>query len=186
MSLKEEMEHMKLQLELISAKMETPQKKKVREKKIPSRSRREAKKGLKDGKIMVVWLGSNRHLSFPVGQIEAGLITVNDKKYKLDHSAIYMHRRLPAIVLLEWRLEPAGGEFDKVVDHACGVGGAVDQERAKELSVIADSQQTIIRGIEQVEIEKDAGKKKKKISPIVWIVIAVIAMYLIGKSAGIV
>ncbi len=64
------------------------------------------------------------------------------------------------------------------------VGGKTDFKFAKENHIADFGQDTLIRVIEKVEVEKDLGKKKRSFPVGLMVVIAGIVIYLISKSFG--
>lgn len=141
--------------------------------KLPFGVHMKAKRGVKRDKMLCVFLGSNHQLTFKVVNVVGGLVQLGDYQYKAyENGAIYHYKNLPVIVALEWRLTL--------------VGGTSDFDDANNRSIGDFAQQTIIRAIEKIEIDKEVGKGKKKI-PIAWLVVGlVVVIYLVSKSFGVV
>jgi len=140
--------------------------------KLPFGIKAKARRGIKRDKMLCVFLGSNHKMEFKIVNVVGGLIQINDYQYKaFEEGAIYHYKKFPVVVVLDWRITL--------------VGGKTDFKNAKDLKVGDFAQQTILRAIEKVEVDKEVGKGKKKI-PIVWIVIGLgIVIYLISKSFGV-
>lgn len=148
-------------------------------------------KSKKPNKIVVVWLGSDRKVQFKVCEIHSGIIQVGDYQFKpYEAKAIYHFKKWPVCVALEDRLDLVSGSGDELVNDAL-VGGSLfdkmdDSWKAKFKGLNDFAQQTIIRIIEKIEVDKELGKKKGKL-PIVWIVIGLgILLYVLGSAFGVV
>lgn len=172
-SLSEEIKSISLNQEAIMTQLADESIKRVKKKqwKLPFGIRMKARKGIKRQKILCIWLGSNKVLDFKIVQITGGIIQVGKYQYKpYETGAIFHYKKMPVCVALEWRMTL--------------VGGQTDWDNAKTLNVGDFAQQTILRAIEKFEIDKEAGKAKRKF-PVVWLVVALgIVIYLITKSVG--
>lgn len=140
--------------------------------KLPLGIRMRSRKAVKRGKFLCVWLGSNHVLDFKIVNVVGGMIKIGDYQYKAyEDGAIYHYKKLPVVVILEWRLTL--------------VGGMTDFANANALNITDFAQQTIIRAIEKIEIEKEVGKTKKKIPIVLLIIGLIIGAYLLSKSFGV-
>jgi len=135
---------------------------------LPFGVKAKAKRGIKRNKMLCVWLGANHNLQFKVVNVIGGLIQVGEYQYKAyEDGAIYHYKKLPVVVALENRLTL--------------VGGMTDFKNAKDLNVGDFAQQTILRAIEKVEVDKEVGKKKK--FNMIWLILlGIVAIYLISKA----
>lgn len=169
---------------------ETVKRIKKKEFKIPGGIRSKAKRGVKDNKILCVFLRNNKTLEFKLVKIFDGLIEVDKYLFNAYESdAIYTYKKLPVVVILEWRIIPVGGETDAIIQNnkpslkAKIMGGLDDAENADLLNIKSFGQQTIIRAIERATLE-DLNKKKKGFGIIWWILIAGVLIYIVGKALG--
>lgn len=152
--------------------------------KVPGRIKAGAQR---KGSFATLWLGANKGAEFKKVVFEKGLLYVGALSYAYDEGAIYRLKQgmktLPLIVIYEDRLIPVGGTVEKYVSHV--IHGKKDENAQKDLKKTIHNlgQMTIIRGIENAEIEKD-GKKKKGGGIIIWIILGVAAIYLAAKALG--
>lgn len=172
-NLKDEMKQMSMDQRAIMTQLSDETVRRVKKKswKLPFGIRMRSRRAVKRGKFLCVWLGSNHVLDFKIVNVVGGLIQINDYQYKAyEEGAIYHYKRLPVVVVLEWRLTLVGGKTDFVNANDLGVGDF--------------AQQTIIRAIEKIEIDKEVGKKRGKL-PIFWVVVGLgVIIYLVSKSFG--
>lgn len=151
--------------------------------KIPFKYRSGVKKKLKDGKILGIICKSNKSIELKYLPIEGGLIQINEYQFKaFEREAVYVYNnKIPAVVVYEDRLTPVGGITEEYKGML--LQGSEDKELSKKLIGINDfAQQTIIRAIEKIELDKELGKKKKSLN-IVWIIIGiVVVIYLISQG----
>lgn len=134
------------------------------------------------GGVAVLLLRNNGSMLWSYGSINDGLVKVelNNQTYSFDKLFYYGKKKTPVVVILEWRL--------------IGVGGAVEQEFFKQLGdkdfnefeqanhLFNYGQQTIIRGIEQSQVEET--KKKGGGSLIMWILLGAAGVYLVSTFFG--
>lgn len=183
MSLKDDVE--KLKKDVVFSKDDVVKPKKAF--KLPFKFR--SKRKYKQGKVLVVWFGSNHHMDFKWGEVNGGLVKVDDEIYKAyERGAVYFHKKFPVIACFEWRLTPLGGSSEDVyrkdLFRSEAVGGDFDKKVAEELGLSAHAQQTIIRSIIQAELDKDDVKKKPKKAVILFIIGGIVLVYLIAKGMG--
>ncbi len=139
--------------------------------KLPLGIRMKSRRAVKQGKILAIILRKNHRLEFKVVKVVGGMIEVDSTQYKAyEEGAIYIYKKFPVVVILDWRLTL--------------VGGATDFENAKDLGVADFAQETLIRVIEKVEVEKDLGKKRGKFNW-AWIILVVGAIiYFLTQGFG--
>ena len=139
--------------------------------KIPFGIRFKSGREKKKGKILALWLRNNHTAQFIYASIDGGLIIVETKagkkSYNYDNTAIYFYKRIPLVVIFEWRLVPAGGVIESFQNRV--LGGEDSAKLSEEMGINAYAQETIIRGVEKTEIEK-LDKKKGKFG-FVWILL---------------
>lgn len=129
----------------------------------------------------VLVLGANRHAKFEKGTYKDGLIYVGDKAYKYEKGGVYHIKKSPFVVLYEWRTLPVGGIAEEYKSRV--LDGEDDEAVATELNITNYGQQTIVRAIEQSQVDDMKGKMKG-LAPIAWLFIGVGAIYVISKLFG--
>lgn len=157
---------------------------KKKEFKLPFGIRMKTKRAVKKGKFLCVYLRNNKRMEFRIVDVFGGLIKVD--KYELfayESDAVYNYKKFPVIVIFEWRLLPVGGGIDEYLARI--LGGKEEQDKAKELNIKTDGQQTIIRSIEKAEKNVE-DNKKKGLSMFLWIIIIGVGGYLIAKMMGLI
>jgi len=152
--------------------------------KVPAVFRSAAKK---DPRVSVcLWLSHNKLAEFKKIVFKDGLLYVGENSYFYDERAIYSlkqgFKRLPLVVVKEDRLIPVGGVVEEYKSRV--LLGGEDEDHTLEKDLHNHGQQTIIRGIEQAELDKDK-KKGKGGSVILWIILGVAALYLVAKVFGV-
>lgn len=139
--------------------------------KLPFGIRMKSRKAVKQGKILAIILRKNHRLEFKVVRVIGGLIEVDSVQYKAyEEGAIYIYKKIPVVVILDWRLTL--------------VGGMTDFKIAKDLGVADFAQETLIRVIEKVEVEKDLGKKRGKLNWAWLILLLGVVIYFLFQGFG--
>lgn len=173
MGLVEDVQDLKKDMATISGhlKDESVKRYKKRDYKLPFGIRLKGRRAIKEEKFLAIILHKNHKLSFKLVKVVGGLVEVNSTSYKAyEDGAIYFYKKFPVIVVFDWRLTL--------------VGGASDFNAAKDNKILDLAQETVIRVIEKVEVEKEIGKKKKKI-PIAFLLVLVgILIYIASKYFG--
>ena len=142
---------------------------KVREFKLPFKTKSQLKKLAQKNKVQVILLGTNRNIEPMTAKIQDGFIVINGKYHQCTTDFIYLWRgKFPTIVLPEWDLKPIGTK---------------DFYDAMESGGKADAQQIIIRAIELKESQM--GGKKLGGKAWIWVGVLVVAAFylLFGQSA---
>jgi len=135
---------------------------------------------------LALWLGANHEAEFKKAIYKEGLIYVGEQSYMYEEGSIYRlkigKKRLPFLVVFEWRLMPVGGKVEEY--HNRVLNGEDAEETAKKLGVTNQAQLTIIRRLEQEEAE--IGKKKKGgfNMIVLYLVLAALVLYVIAKAFG--
>lgn len=150
--------------------------------KIPNKILRKLKKTQNSS---CLWLGHNSNAEFRLIEFKDGLLWQGKNSYAYERGAVYNlkqgRKRVPLVVVYEERLLPVGGKAEEYRSRL--VGDEFDHELAEALQIKNIGQQTIIRAIEQAEIDKD--KKKTGGLSIIWIILLVVgALYLISQIFG--
>lgn len=185
MSIVDQVQSQEERLKAIEERMPKPKEKKWGFKipKIPSGIRRKAEK--KPDMAAALIIGNNRRGTWEVATQKDGLWVVGKDKekrtYGYEECAVFFLKKTPIIVLFEWRLLPAGGKADQLTTRV--LGGEADVEAAEVLGIKSFGEQTIVRAIEQAEVEKDQ-KKGGGGSWILWILLAGVAIYVLMKFFG--
>ena len=155
--------------------------------KIPSFVKRGVKKG--NNKAAALFIGANRRAEWRVAVAKDGLWEIMDGEKKrtfgFEEAAVFDLKQgsksIPIIILFTWRLTPGGGMAEEYRSRL--IGGEADEKIATSLGIKTFGQQTIIRGIEQAELDKDAPKKGG-FGWVLWILLGLGAVYLILKYLG--
>lgn len=156
---------------------------------LPFLVKMKAAKSKKPGKILVIWLGSDRKIDYRVCDLESGIVKVGDYHFKpYESKAVYHYKKWPVCVVLEDRLTMIGSSTDDLLSSCLVKSDLPDslpdsyKDEFKKLNDYA--QQIIIRVIEKTEVDKELGKKKGKL-PIVWIVIGIgVLLYFLAPLLG--
>lgn len=170
MNIKEKMARHEQRLKELEQTKEKKQRLKL---KIPGTFLRKAKK---DNCFVAVILGADMKIKFANAQYREGLIYINDVSYGYDAATVYQHKKVPVVVVYEWRLTPLGGATEEYASKI--LSAEQDAEVADDLGLKNYGQQTIIRAIKQSEVGMDK-KKFGGISPIIWLFIIVGVIYAI-------
>lgn len=185
MSLSDDVNSLKNELRMVSKGIKDIEFRPVKkqEYKLPFGIKAKAKRNIKQGKILVIYMRSNRSMEFRFCKVVGGLIELDGETYKAyEGKAIYHYRKYPVMMFYEWRLTAAGGVTESYQSRV--IGGELEEKVAKELKIGDFAQQTIIRAIEKIELDKEIGKKKGKL-PIVWIIIGIgILLYFLAPMLG--
>lgn len=185
MSLNEDLQDMRSKVNAISERLAEEDLRRVKKKsfRLPLGVRIRSRSAVKSGKILVLYFRANRKFEFRICKLEAGLVTIDDHLFKAyEGNAVYHYKKFPLIAIFEWRLLPVGGLAE--VYESRIIGGEASEDVAKDLNISDVAQQTIVRVIEKVEVDKELGKKKGKL-PIAWIIIGVgILIYLLAPMFG--
>lgn len=123
--------------------------------KLPYKVKSQLKNIAEKGKVMVIYLGTNRNLGMTVAKVTRGGIIIDGKFRNCSMDFVYLYRgKIPCIVLPEWDLNPIGTK---------------DYYDAKEAKRNPDPQDVIISMIENKE-----NQEKKKIGgkALLWILVA--------------
>jgi hypothetical protein len=151
--------------------------------KIPGRIASKAKRNKM--KAAALWIGPNRRIEWKLANEKDGLWWIDVEKQKVsfayEESSVFTFNKTPIIILYSWRLLPVGGKAEEFQTRI--IGGEDDQVLAEHLGIKTFGQRTIIRGIEQAELEKE----QKKGGSMTWIWIALIAVgaiYLLSRFLG--
>lgn len=145
------------------------------------------KKVLKaDDKALVLYIGPNKGASWKTAVARDGLWKIeedkDDKGYGYEEQAIFYlkikKKQVPLIVLFSYRLLPVGGKAEEY--RAMIVGGKAEEDAAEKLGIKKFGQQTIIRAIEQAELDKDV-KKKGGMGWLIWVGVGIALIYVLSK-----
>jgi hypothetical protein len=155
------------------------------------KAKRQAKKSLKEGKVLVCYLKNNRDVEFFWSEIVMGLIDV-DPIYKpvrmkpyhgFESGAVYNFKhKYPVVVIPEWRLLPVGGVVEDL-ERAILFGGDKDKVKALELKIGSTAEVVLANMMEKKELDASA-KKKGNWGWLIWVVVGLVALYVIGKLMG--
>lgn len=138
------------------------------------------RKSRKQGHIVVLFLEANKNAVFKDGVLRDGRLLVGDVDYGFEPGAVYYYKKVPIMVVIEWRITPVGGDTE---EFRFGFsGGESDESLAAGLKITNFAQQIIIRGIEASKL--DDVKKKVKASWLLWLLLGVGAIYLLSKLFG--
>ncbi len=140
-----------------------PKKKKLKPFKLPFMVNIQKKKILKQNKLLVFMLRTNRKLDIKIAKIENGMIFINGNYHQVAPDYIYLYKKLPCIILPEWDLNPFGIE-----NYA---------EAVKEKRII-HPQNVILRAIEAKEAAMSSNKMGGK-AVIIMLIVGVIGAYLL-------
>jgi hypothetical protein len=133
----------------------------------------------KPGKLLVVFLGLNRKARFLVGEIVDGLIRVDGKFYGMEEVSVYSYsKKFSVVVIFEWRLLAAGGKAEEYRSRV--IGGEDDVKVAEATGIRSFGALTIIRAIENAELDK-SEKKKGFGAWIFWIIGGIVVIFIISK-----
>jgi len=192
MSLKEKMIEQRSKIDYIydQLKDENIKRIKKREFKLPAGIKGKMRKEVKQGRLLAIFLRSNKRVEFRIVKIIGGLVQLDKYDFNIYESdAVYTYQRgrivFPVIVVWESRLAPVGGGVDEKITQARIMGTKLDSEDADILNITSYAQQTIIRAIEIAKAE-ELLKKKKGIGMVWWIIIGGVILYVIGKAFGLV
>ncbi len=184
MSLVEQMEKMNERLENMEEVSIAKKKKKEKKLsiKIPNFLARRADKDPEVSLALV--LGYNGRANFQECRYKDGLLYIADRQYAYEESAMYSIRHkkktLPFVIVYEYRLTPVGGAAEKLKDRV--LNGEEIEVIAKEMGIHSYGSQTIIRGIQHAEMDKDGMKKPKKtISMAIWILAIGVVLYFVTQ-----
>lgn len=141
-----------------------------------------ARKARKEGVFAVLLLSADKEAVFTNGYYNDGLIVVGRKSFAYEKATVFWHkkRKIPLIVLYEWRLTPLSGDTDAVKQGVGVVREKEDHEFAEEANLTNYGQQTIIRAITQAQLP-DLAKKFGAGSALWWIIGGVVVLYLISE-----
>lgn len=185
MSIVDQVQSQEERLKAIEERLPKPKEKKwgFRLPNMPGGIRRKAEK--KPDMAAALIIGNNRRAYWEIATHKDGLWIVGKDKdkqqYGYEESAVFFLKKTPVIVLFEWRILPAGGKADQLTTRV--LGGESDVEAAEVLGIKSFGQQTIVRAIEQAEIEKDT--KKGGSGAILWILLGGgVGVYLLMKMFG--
>lgn len=173
MGLLDDVKDLKDQIGLVTSHLKDEEIKRVKKKeyKLPFGIRLKGRRAVKQEKFLAIILHKNHKLSFKVVKVVGGLVEVNSTSYKAyEDGAVYFYKKFPVIVILDWRLTL--------------VGGMTDFASAKEGKILDLAQETLIRVIEKVEVDKDVGKKNRKFPIGLLVIVVGVVIYLISKSFG--
>ena len=171
--------------------------------KIPGKVKKEVLKS--NDKAAAIFVGQNRLGDWKVAEAKDGLWWIENGKYDdgkprkdsytyeeaaMFHLRIKKNKLVPFIILFSWRLTPGGGKAEEMkskwIDEYGDewrtrlIGGKDDEMIAELAGIKKFGQQTIIRGIEQAEIEKDM-KKKGQFGWVIWAILGIGIVFLILK-----
>jgi len=146
-------------------------------------------------KVIALWISPNRSAEFKTAFARSGLWYIDDKTikttgqrdaYAYEEKAIFQlkikKKRYPIIILFSWRLLPGGGDAEEY--EALILGGKTSEEALKQTGIHKHGQLTIVRQIEQAELDKDGIKKKMSMSWIIWVLVIGAIIYLISRIWG--
>ena len=185
-SIKEELDQAKERLAALE--QVTNVQKKAKDKKlqikIPIRLLRKAK--AKPEKSVGVFMYHNREAEFKEVTYRDGLLYCGEQSFTYEPGCCYQlkykRKRIPLYVIYEWSMIPEGGKTAEYRNRL--VGTEFDKDLAEKLGVKSAGQQTIIRRIEQAEVDKEGKQKKPLGGMIIWIIVIVIIIYLASKLFG--
>lgn len=104
---------------------------------LPFGMEKRAKTATKSGKVLVLYLKTNRTIVPLFAKVKNNVIIIGEKMYDAGMAYYYMYRgKIPAIVIKEWDLVPIGTK---------------DYYEAVQNKTIVDPQNIIIRAIEMKE-----------------------------------
>ncbi|HPE15052.1 MAG TPA: hypothetical protein PLT65_04380 [Bacilli bacterium] len=160
--------------------------------KFPSSVKRKAKKSVKEGKFLVVYLKNNKTIDFFWAESTMGLIDV-DPNYKqvrvkpyhgFEPEAVYSYKnKFGALVIPEWRLLPVGGVVEDL-EREVSFGGTDDILTAKALNISSMAEITLANMMEKKELDANA-KKKGNMGWLLWVGVALIGGYVLLKVLGV-
>lgn len=171
MSLSDKIDRLEENVELVTKHLKDEEIRRVKKRvwKLPFGVRIKGRRAVKQKKFLAIILHRNKRLEFRLVKVVGGLLEVDGYNYKAyEDGAVYFYKKFPVVVILDWRVTLVGGKTD--FDHA------------NELGVGDFAQQTIIRIIEKVEVEKDLGKKKGRLSAGLIIIIFGVIVYLLSQG----
>lgn len=179
------LEKLDQRLDMLEEKEYTKKKKKDKKMslKIPSALIRQVNKDPNASLALI--LGHNRRAQFHKGTYEDGVLYVQGRPYSYEENAVYhlpyKKKMIPFVVLHEWRITPVGGDTEKYKVYLLNSKEDHDAEERIASALKNHGQMTIIRGIEQAEVNKDGKKKSPGIGIGFWIVGIGILVYLITQ-----
>lgn len=174
--------------------------------KIPGKLWNKIKKS--NDRAAALFIGPNRNAEWKLAVARDGLwwIETDEKdgkhrpikdSYTYEEAAVFNLRQgrkmIPIIILFSWRLTPGGGKAEEIKSKWTDQNKLPWQERligGKDDEMLADvaglkkyGQQTIIRGIEQAELDKDQPKKGN-FGWLIWVLLGVVGLFLGAKFLG--
>jgi len=144
-----------------------------------------------DGVSVALWLGANHKAEFKKAVFRDGLIYVGDQSYGYEEGGVYQlkngRKLMPFIVVFAWRLTMLGGSTDEAWARSRDGNGLVNGEEllkvAEVLGVTNFGQLSMVRRLEQAEVDK-LEKKKGNYTLLIWVVVIGIVGYLLFKMFG--
>lgn len=146
---------------------------------IPIKFQRATKKNTQTA--AAICIGHNRRIQWKKAVERDGLWHIGEQKYAYEESSVFFIKNTPVIIIFEWRMIPVGGIAEEYKSRI--IGGQEDQDNAALIGIKNFGEQTIIRAIEQAELDKDE-KKKGGMGWIIWILLGVGAIYLLSRFFG--
>ena len=154
-----------------------PERKKAKKKSfdLPAKYRTAAKSFIKNNKILVLYLKLGKGIEPVIGQIQDGMVRVNDIDHSADPDAIWLWKgKIPTMIIPEWDLQPIGGNPKPLTVPEL----YADAEKNQRLN---HPQRIIIRAIQGAQL---AASKKMGGRAMIWIIIGGIAVvYLLFGGA---
>lgn len=145
-----------------------------------------ARKARKENVFAVAMLTADKEIRFTNGYYNDGLLRVEDKQYAYEPGTIfyYKKRKIPVVVLYEWRLTAVGGLTDGAKNSGVDfTNEGEDNKFAEKLGLTNYGQQTIIRSIQQAQIPEQK-KKLGGASAIMWLLVGVGVIYMATQFFG--
>lgn len=154
-------------------------------------------------RAVAICLGFNHQLLFKRAEARDGNWYIEGDKYNphaYEEMAVFNHKRTPFIVAVSWRILLTGGRAEQlraIIKHKKEIGDSAgdvqlegthvfgdekDAEIAEWAGIKTFGQQTIIRGIEHAEIDKE--KKAGGFGWLIWVIVGIGIVYLAMKFFG--
>lgn len=163
---------------------------------IPFRTVKDVKKAKENNKVAALWVGPNKRAQWRSATYRDGLWYLDDKKIKTtgekktfeyEEQAIFQieqkKKEIPFVIFLDWRLVGVGGVAEEYEAHV--INGKSTEEAARITGIHSHGRNTIVRHIEQSELDKEQTKKGG-MGWLIWIVLAIgviwVLMRMFGKS----
>jgi len=151
-----------------------------------------AKKSIKEGKILVVYLRNNRSIDFFWVLPVMGLIDIDPTKQPIkvtplhgfEPGSVYSYNnKWPTMVIPEWRLLPVGGVVEEAEREGVCFGGDTDKDNAAFLKIGTTAELVLANMMEKKELETGVGKKGNW-GWLLWVGVGLVGVYILAKVFG--